>query len=110
MDRLVTLEKTRTELGAILGFETHFYQPKVEQFPAIKYDGSLEMAVAIDEYCKYSYCCWDKGENFCGLYAKIKEGSVAVLVNEGDYLVKQKDGWYKLVTKRKFEDKFEIIL
>ena len=91
MDRLESIEMTALECAELLSAETHFYRPKQKYLNAIRYDGSLKMAVAIEECCPYSYIEWDEGENFCGLRAFTEwgiENSKSQFVNEGDYLVR----------------------
>jgi hypothetical protein len=75
---------------------------------ALQYDGSQEMAEAIEERCEKSYCLWDEAGLFCGLrampYYAVDEGQLDY-VGEGDYLVW--DGHaYSLYDKRDFESKF----
>jgi len=108
MDRLQSLEMTALECAAILGFETHSYRPRVKHINAIVYDGSLKMAIAIDECCSASYIEWDEGDNFCGLRSFTEwgiENNRSEYVEEGDYLIRVGDG-YVLHKKEDFESKY----
>ena len=112
MDRLQSLEMDALECAVIIGNETHSYAPKRKEIIALQYDGSLKMAIAIVEVCTRSWIEWDEGENFCGLHAFSEwgnENSTSQYVSEGDYLVRNDDGWYMLVDKDDFENEFERV-
>lgn len=84
---------------------THNYKPKQNIIRAVRYDGSFEMAKAIEECCDRSYIEWDEGGQFCGLRA-FPENHASSYVDDNDYLVENDDG-YVLVSREEFEDKFE---
>jgi len=112
MDRLQSLEMTALECAALLGAKTHTYRPKQNYLNAIRYDGSLQMAIAIEECCSHSYIDWDEGENFCGLRAFTEWGidnSKSQSVNEGDYLVRVGKR-YVLFCQEDFEKEYELVL
>lgn len=112
MDRLQSTEMTTLECASLLGAETHTYRPKQNYLNAIRYDGSLQMAIAIEQCCPYSYIEWDEGEKFCGLRAFTKwgiENSKSQLVNEGDYLVRVGKR-YILFCQEDFEKEYERVL
>jgi len=113
MDRLQSLEMDALECAVIIGNETHSYAPKRKEIRALQYDGSLRMAIAIEEICPKSWVEWDEGENFCGLHAFSEWGnehSTSQYVSDDDYLVRTDEGWYMLVDKDDFEREFERVL
>lgn len=112
MDRIESIEMTALECAALLDLETHSYRPKQNYLNAVKYDGSLKMAIAVEKCCPYSYIEWDEGENFCGLRAFTEwgiENSKSQFVNEGDYLVKVGKR-YVLICQEDFEKEYEPVL
>lgn len=110
MDRIESIEMTALECAALLDAETHSYRPKQNHLEAVRYDGSLKMAIAIEECCPYSYIEWDEGGNFCGLRAFTKWGlENSQFVNEGDYLVREGKR-YVLIRQEDFEKKYERVL
>src|SRR5690606_4916702 len=109
MDRIESLEMTALECAALLGAETHSYRPKQNYINAVRYDGSLKMAIAVEECCPYSYIEWDEGGNFCGLRAFTEwgiENSKSQFANEGDYLVRVGKR-YVLICQEDFEKEYE---
>ena len=113
MDRLQSLEIDAIDCAVIIGNETHSHTTKRKEIRALQYDGSLRMAIAIEEICPNSWVEWDEGENFCGLHAFSewgKEHSTSEYVSDGDYLVRTDEGWYMLVDKNDFENEFERVL
>lgn len=106
------IEMTALECAALLGLETHSYRPKQNYINAVKYDGSLKMAIAVEECCPYSYIEWDEGGNFCGLRAFTEwgiENSKSQFVYEGDYLVRVGKR-YVLFCQEDFEKEYERVL
>ena len=113
MDRIESIEMTALECAALLGLETHSYRPKQKRLNAVRYDGSLKMAIAIEEVCSKSWVEWDEDGNFYGLYAFSEWGnehSTSQYVSEGDYLVRTDEGWYMVVDKDDFEREYERVL
>lgn len=111
MDRIASLEMTALECATLLNAETHSYRPKQNYINAVRYDGSLEMAIAVEECCPYSYIEWDERENFCGLRAFTEwgiENSKSEFVNEGDYLVREGKR-YVLIRQEDFEKEYERV-
>ena len=113
MDRLQSLKIDALECAVIISNESHSYEPKRKEIRALQYDGSLRMAIAIEKVCPKSWIEWDEGENFCGLHVFSEWGNehnASQYVCEGDYLVRTDEGWYMLVDKDDFENKFERVL
>lgn len=112
MDRIESIEMTALECAALLGLETHSYRPKQKCIYAVRYDGSLKMAIAVAECCSYSYIEWDERGNFCGLRSYTEwgiENSKSEFVHEGDYLVRAGKR-YILICQEDFEKEYERIL
>jgi hypothetical protein len=89
--------------------QARIYKPRNGYIAAIQYDGSQEMAEALEERCNgNTYCIWDEEGLFCGLKAMPYYGRWAgdhVYVSAGDLLVW--DGLnYILYDKADFETKF----
>lgn len=93
----------------ILSQATKKYKPIILNIEAIQYDGSQEMAEALQAKCDgNTYCLWDEAGLFCGLrampYYDMSAGG-NVYVSEGDYLVWNGSN-YLLYDKADFELKF----
>ena len=57
-------EMDALKCAAIIETKTHFYAPKRKEIKALQYDGSLKMAIAIEEVCSKSWIEWDE----CGKF------------------------------------------
>ena len=85
------------------------YRRKPLKIKAIRYDGTKEMAEAVEDYCKYSWVEYDEAGLFNGLYAFTTWGkfnSSSDYVGKGDYLI-DRDGWLMLVREDDFEEFYE---
>jgi hypothetical protein len=112
MDRLQSLEMDALECDAIIENATHSYAPRRKEIKALQYDGSLKMAIAIEEVCYDTWIKWDEDGNFCELRSFTewdRENGTSSRVNEGDYLVKRLPVGYMLVHKYDFKHDFERV-
>ena len=94
----------------ILINEVHEYTPKQKSIEAIQYDGTRDMAVAIEESCTKSWVEYDDGNNFCGLRAFTEfgiENCESQYVSKGDYLMLHPEGYYVLIPEYEFEEMYE---
>jgi len=108
-------EDKKSEIGSvdwslITNLMTREYIPKIRLIKAIIYDGQERTAMAIENTCNRSWIEWDEDDDFCGLRAFTEwgnENSTSQYVEEGDYLVMTKEGWYMLIPKYEFENNYE---
>lgn len=85
--------------------EMKYYKPKFHLSEAFQYDGSLEMAQEIENFCPYCYVEWDESDVFCGLYSFQFDTTPSKVV-EGTYFLKEK-GLLELVDRKTFEARFQ---
>lgn len=87
------------------------YQTKRKKVLAIQYDGTMEMAMAIESLDSYPYVDWDEAEHFCGLRVLSEEDIISETrsyADSGDYIVKLDGDWIR-IAKEDFENRYEKI-